>query len=224
MMMDMPAAITECAAVNWSSVAAATEEYSTFISIVRQTWSAESLRDILSGHVAVPDDEINQAIASRLSDEDSVKSLSITSKENGRLEIHADTAKLGRIELSGTVDAFVHEGDSSYMTYTVKERALKDHGLMSWFFSRISLSMVERLSGRIELADDLPTTIKGNTVTVNFAERLKTSNLAQANYAGCNLLDALVITSAVPHDGYVEFDTELRVPDSLKELLLNILQ
>jgi len=225
MMMDMPSAlVTPCAAVNWGSVAAATEEYSSFIAIVRQTWSAESLQDILAGHVAVPDDEINRALAEQLADNDQVKALSITSHENGRLDIHADTAKIGRIELSGTMDAFVHDGDHSYMTYTIKERALKDHGLLSWFFSRISLSMAEKLTGRIELAEDLPTKIHGNTITVDFSERLRNSRLAQASYDGFNLLDALVISRATPHDGYVELDTELRVPDALKTLLKNILQ
>lgn len=224
-MMDMPSAlVTSCAAVNWGSVAAATEEYKSFIAIVRQTWSAESLQDILRGHIAVPDEEINRALAEQLEGSDQVKSLSITSRDNGRLDIQADTAKLGRIELSGTVDAFVHDGDRSYMTYTVKERALKDHGLMSWFFSRISLSMAQKLTGRIELAEDLPTKIHGNTVTVDFSERLRSSSLAQASYDGFNLLDALVISRATPHDGYVELDTQLRVPDTLKTLLMDILQ
>lgn len=220
-MMDMPVAIVEnMQQIDWGAVSAQAEQYKPVFDVVKKTWSKESLLDIIQGHIAVPDDTINEAIAARIDEESQVKSLSITSRENGRLEIHADTKKIGRVELSGTVDAFVHDAEQSYMTYTVRERALKDHGLMSWFFSRISLSMAEKLVGHVELSEDLPTTIKGNSVTVDFQELLRASDIGQTSVQGYNLLDVLRIEEAVPHDGYVEFRTSLELPDTLKAVLL----
>jgi hypothetical protein len=222
-MVDMPAAIAEnVQQIDWGQLSAKVEDYKPVIDVVRKTWSKESLLDIIQGHISVPDDTINEAIAARIEPDGQVKSLSITSKENGRLEIHADTKKIGRVELSGTVDTFVHHADCSYMSYTVRERALKDHGLMSWFFSRISLSMAERLVGHVELVDDLPTKISGNTITVDFHELLRSSELGQTSIQGYNLLDVLRIEEAVPHDGYIEFKTSLDVPDEVKTMLINI--
>ena len=220
-MIDMPAAIVESVQqIDWGALSAQAEQYKPVFDVVKKTWSKESLLDIMRGHIAVPDDTINDAIAARIDEDSQVKSLSVTSKENGRLEIHADTKKIGRIELSGTVDAFVHDAEHSYMTYTVRERALKDHGLMSWFFSRISMSMAEKLVGHIDLSENLPTTIKGNSITVDFQDLLRASDIGQTSFKGYNLLDVLHIEEAVPHDGYVEFKTSLDLPDELKALLL----
>ena len=223
-MIDMPAALANVQNIDWGRVQDAVADYGPAIDIIKKTWSRESLLDIMNGHIAVPDDVINEAIANRLPADGSVKSLQVTSKSNGRLDILADTKKAGRIELSGNIDAFVHDGASSYMTYTVKERALKDHGLLSWFFTRISLTMAEKLVGHLDLGDDLPTTVKGNSVTVDYAQILQESDLGRTSIAGCNLLDALKIKSAEPHEGYVTFQTALDVPDGVRSILLNILQ
>lgn len=224
-MIDLPAAASGLQQINLGSLSAAIEDYGPVIEVVRKTWDKESLRDILNGHLAVPDQVINEAISKKVASmEDSpVKSLSIASKENGRLAINADTNKLGRIELSGTVDAFVHDASHSYMTYTLKERELKDHGFMSWIFSRISLSMAEKIVGPIELSDDLPTTIHGNTITVDFNDLLRSSELGQTTIRGYNLLDVVHIDGAVPHEGYVEFATSVDLPENVRSMLLNIL-
>lgn len=191
---------------------------------IKSVWDKQSLEKIIEGKFAVPDDTINAIIANQIKGDDKLKSLSITSKENGRLEIHADTKKQGRIELSGTIDAFVHNGDTSYMTYTVKNKDLKDHGgVTGWMFSHLSLSLLEKLVGPIQLGDSLPSTIKGNSVTVDYSQVLKQAPLAQTSLYGYNLLDALRIDGAVPHDGYIEFQTSLNIPDNVKTLLLALL-
>jgi len=219
-MLDMPAVIQEVQQVDWGALQEQAADYRPVLDVVKKTWSKESLLDIMRGHIAVPDATINEAIAARIDENSQVKSLKLTSRENGRLDILADTKKIGRVELSGTIDDFVHNADKSYMTYTIKERALKDHGLMSWFFSRISLSMAEKLVGHMELSEDLPTEIHGNHVTVDFHDLLRASDLGQTSFRGYNLLDMLHIENAVPHDGYVEFKTSLDLPDGLKALLL----
>ena len=193
------------------------------IQVVQKTWDKESLLGIMQGRIAVPDTAVNDALAQQLPAGGPVKALSITSRENGRLDIHADTEKIGRVEISGTVDAFVHNGDASYMTYTVKDKELKDHNILSWAFSRLSLSMMQKLTGPVSISDDLPVSLKGNSVTVDFHQILKQSDLGQTSFYGYNLLDALRIESATPHDGYIEFKTALNIPDEAKALLLKLL-
>ena len=61
---------------------------------------------------------------------------------------------------------------------------------------------------------------QGNSVTVDFQELLRASDIGQTSVQGYNLLDVLRIEEAVPHDGYVEFRTSLELPDTLKAVLL----
>ena len=199
------------------------KDYGPAISIIRATWSKETLYDLAHGHLAIPDDVLNDAIARSIAGSSKVKSLSITSKEKkNRLEIHADTEKAGRIELSGEIKEFVHNADQSYFSYRVRERELEDHGLASWIFSRISLSMAQRLFGSIEFPDDLPTKIRHNTLTIDFRKVLEQSDMGKAELAGHRLIDMVEIEEAMPHDGYIDIRTELHVPDDVKFMLLNL--
>jgi hypothetical protein len=221
--MEMPAIITQAVNnIDLGVVSEQVENYAPAIAVVKNTWDKESLLEILNGQISVPDSVINSAIEEKIAGSDKVKSLTLTSQADGRLKIEADTFKVGRLELLGTVDEFVHKDSQTYAVYTVKERELPDHKVVSWIFSRISLSMAQKLVGKIDLGDDLPTTINHNTVKIDFSELLKQSDLGQTSFMGYNLLDALVIEKAEPHDGYVEFTTALNVPEPVKKMLQNI--
>lgn len=152
-----------------------------------------------------------------------VTELRLTSKANGRLEIFANTKKMGRLEFSGTIEEFVHNKEDSHVTYRVRERALKDHGLASWFFSRISMSMAQKLFGRFDLGESLPTSVKGNYITVDCREALERSELAEAQIKGYRVLDMLEIKNAVPHDGYIMFETRLNIPQEIQTAALDLL-
>ena len=167
---------------------------------------------------------INDALEHRLSNGDyNVKTMTVASHENGKIDIKADTKKLGRIEVSGTIEEMVHNMDDSHVTFKVKERALKDHGLASWFISRMSLSMVQNIFGKIEV-EDIPTTIKGNQVTVDLKPVLENTELATTELRGHRLLDLFRVESATPHEGYITVKTKVDVPDDVKEMALNVLR
>lgn len=227
-MIDLPPAIeSSVKAFDLGSITAALQEAGPFLSIAKETWSRETLLDILSGHIAVPDEEINKAIAENIAkrkkEDPNVRSLTVTSRQDGQLQINADTRSLGKIEMSGIIEECVHDGTSCWVTYRMKERSLGDQGLLSWIVSRISLSMTSKLfGGDLEFADDIPVTLKGNRLKVDFTERVQKSRLAAVQYNGCSLLSMLRVESAVPHEGYIVFDTGMVLPDKLKEALKNI--
>src|SRR5574344_328909 len=97
-------------AADWSwlpgGIDSTVSEYSPYIRTIKKIWDKQSLEKLIEGKFAVPDETINAAIAEQIKDDPRVKSLSITSKKNGRLEIHADIKKYGGVELSGTIDKF----------------------------------------------------------------------------------------------------------------------
>ena len=84
--------------------------------------------------------------------------------------------------------------------------------------------MAEKLVGHVDLAEDLPTTITGNSIRVDYHALLMETELGKTTLAGHNLLEALHVEKAVPHDGYVEFSTSLDLPENVKHILLNILK
>ena len=231
--MDMPAIISEYfPGISVESISEAVEDYQPAWQVIQHTWSNETLKEIMQGKVSVPDSVINEAIAESLQAEKDgseaaaeppVTELKLTSRENGRLEIFANTKKIGRVEFSGTIEEFVHNKEDSHVTYRVRERALKDHGLASWFFSRISMSLSQKLFGKFDLGESLPTTIKGNYITVDCRKALEQSKLAKAEIKGYPVLDMLEIKNAVPHDGYIMFETRLNIPQEIQVAALDLL-
>ena len=231
--MDMPAIISEYfPGISAESISEAVEDYQPAWQVIQHTWSNETLKEIMQGKVSVPDSVINEAIAESLQAEKDgseaaaeppVTELKLTSRENGRLEIFANTKKIGRVEFSGTIEEFVHNKEDSHVTYRVRERALKDHGLASWFFSRISMSMSQKVFGKFDLGESLPTTIKGNYITVDCRKALEQSKLAKAEIKGYPVLDMLEIKNAVPHDGYIMFETRLNIPQEIQVAALDLL-
>ena len=231
--MDMPAIISEYfPGISAESISEAVEDYQPAWQVIQHTWSNETLKEIMQGKVSVPDSVINEAIAESLQAEKDgseaaaeppVTELKLTSRENGRLEILANTKKIGRVEFSGTIEEFVHNKEDSHVTYRVRERALKDHGLASWFFSRISMSLSQKLFGKLDLGESLPTTIKGNYITVDCRKALEQSKLAKAEIKGYPVLDMLEIKNAVPHDGYIMFETRLNIPQEIQVAALDLL-
>ena len=231
--MDMPAIISEYfPSISGESILEAVEDYQPAWQVIQHTWSNETLKEIMQGKVSVPDSVINEAIAESLqaekdgseaAAEPSVTELKLTSRENGRLEIFANTKKIGRVEFSGTIEEFVHNKEDSHVTYRVRERALKDHGLASWFFSRISMPLSQNLFGKFDLGESLPTTIKGNYITVDCRKALEQSKLAKAEIKGYPVLDMLEIKNAVPHDGYIMFETRLNIPQEIQVAALDLL-
>ena len=236
--MDMPAIISEYfPGISAESISEAVEDYQPAWQVIQHTWSNETLKEIMQGKVSVPDSVINEAIAESLKAESGgsdagddgpgaeppVTELKLTSRENGRLEIFANTKKIGRVEFSGTIEEFVHNKEDSHVTYRVRERALKDHGLASWFFSRISMSLSQKLFGKLDLGESLPTTIKGNYITVDCRKALEQSKLVKAEIKGYPVLDMLEIKNAVPHDGYIMFETRLNIPQEIQVAALDLL-
>ena len=231
--MDMPAIISEYfPGISAESISEAVEDYQPAWQVIKHTWSNETLKEIMQGKVSVPDSVINEAIAESLQAEKDgseaaaeppVTELKLTSRENGRLEIFANTKKIGRVEFSGTIEEFVHNKEDSHVTYRVRERALKDHGLASWFFSRISMSLSQKLFGKLDLGESLPTTIKRNYITVDCRKALEQSKLAKAEIKGYPVLDMLEIKNAVPHDGYIMFETRLNIPQEIQVAALDLL-
>jgi hypothetical protein len=105
----------------------------------------------------------------------------------------------------------------------VRSRNIPEHGLMSWVFSRVSLAMAERMVGHVELSEDLPISIRHNTVTVDYSKVLAESDFGKTEYQGHRLMDMLEIEGAKPKDGGIEFDTKLNVPDDVKKALVAVL-
>ncbi len=219
-MIDLPAGWQEKAAqVDWSKVQEAVQDYGPVIQVIQNTWDKESLLEISQGKLFVPDDVMNKAIAKRIPADSTVKSVTIASHANGRMDVRAETEKVGPVELSGEIQEFVHDGDKSYMVYRVRERNIPDHSLMSWVFSRISLSMAERLVGHIELSEDLPVQIQHNSVRIDYSKVLSESDFGKTEFQGHRLLDMVEIDKATPKDGGVEFETKLNIPDDVKDAL-----
>lgn len=225
-MIDLPAGwLEQVGSIDWSEIKEKVQDYGPAIKILRSTWSRETLADISRGKLFVPDEVMNEAIARRLAadPEQKLKRLTLKSHKNGKLEILGETER-EKLKLKGEIRELVHRGDKSYMVYHVTSKRLPGHGLNSWLFSLVSLSMVERLVGNIQISEALPIEISHNDVRLDCSQVLAASGFGRTEYRGHRLLDMLEIKGATPKEGGIEFETELHVPDKVKEGLRALLK
>lgn len=226
MVIDIPANVIEQVKnVDWSAVREAVRDYSPALTVLRDTWDRETLAQIAEGHLFVRDSVLNEAIAKNLGMGGTIRGIVMRSHANGRLDLLCTTTKkYKKVELSGTIEEFVHDGDKSYAVYCVREKNIPDHGFVSWVFSRVSLSMVERMMGRFDVSENLPVEIHGNKVHVDFREMLAASKLGQTEFHGHRLTDMIEIEGASVQEGGIMFDTKLNVPDDVRDALEALLQ
>ena len=226
MAIDIPPQwVEQVQRIDWGRVSAAVADYGPVLTVLRDTWDRETISEIADGHLFVRDAVLNDAIAHNLGTDGTIRSVQLTSHEDGHLGVVCTTdKKYKRVELSGTIKEFVHTGDKSYAVYHVDKKKLPDHGFISWLFSRLSLAMTERLVGRLDVSDRIPVDIRGNDVTVDFHDVLAASRLGTTEFRGPPLLSMVEIEGATVKEGGIMFDTRLNVPDDVKDALRAILQ
>lgn len=226
MVIELPANfIEQVKNIDWGSVREAVADYAPALTVLRDTWDRETLAQIAEGHLFVRDSVLNEAIAKNIGTEGSIRSVVLRSHASGRLDLLCTTTKkYKKVELSGTIEEFVHDGDKSYAVYRVREKNIPHHGFVSWVFSRVSLSMVERMMGRFDVSDTLPVEIHGDKVHVNFHEVIAASQLGQTEFHGHRLTDMIEIEGASVQEGGIMFDTKLNVPDDVRDALKALLQ
>lgn len=226
MVIDIPMHIVEdVRGIDWGAVKDAVADYGPVLSVVRDTWDRETLTEIADGRLFVRDEMLNDAIAKNLGTDAAVTGIRLTSHADGRLDIDCTTKKKYKhIELSGTIEEIVHDGEKSYAVYRVRRKNVPHHGLVSWIFSRVSLSMVERMVGPLDVSERVPVDVRGNRVRVDFHEVLEASRLGRTEFRGHRLVDMIEIEGAEVREGGIMFDTKLNVPDDVKDALKNILK
>ena len=223
-MIDLPVSWQEqLQQIDWAKVQEKVADYGPALHVIRDTWDRETLTEISQGNLFVSDKMLNEAIARNIKEDSPARSVLLESKENGRLNVTIDTVKLGKVELSGEVREFVHDGDKSYMVYRVRERNIPNHGLMSWVFSRISMAMAQRMVGKLHISDDMPVEIKHNNVRIDYSKVLADSDFGKTMFHGHRLLDMIEIENATPKEGGIMFKTKLNIPDDVKDDLKNLL-
>lgn len=221
-MIDLPANIDTSLQAGWVQVQDQVADYGPTLEKIRKVWDKQSLMALLQGHVFVSDDLMNEAIAKKVPADGGVKAIHITSHENGRMDIKAETTRHGTLTMSGDIEDFVHKDGQSYMVYHVRSKRLPGHGLMSWIFSRVSLGMAQRFAGALDLPEELPMQIQGNRVRIDYSQLVASSSLGQTEFMGHKLADMLVIKGATPKDGGIEFATSLNIPPEVRMALLRM--
>lgn len=220
--VTLPAALTD-AVMSWSAESPVLD-LSDSLSVVKDTWNLQTFSQLQEGKVAVPDEAINDTLAKAIADSELVKELKIESMANQQLKITAATAKSGKIEMLCQVEKFEHDKDNSVVTLKVVSKNLPERPLLSWIFSRISLSLAAKLLGDVNPGQGLKMAINGNEITVDFHQALYRSAAGGLELFGYRPLDYLAVYGATPNEGYVEFRTNMSLPENIKEIMRHSLQ
>jgi len=228
-MIDLPPAIVEPAnffsigGIDLGNIREQAEGMKPLLTIAQDTWSRETLADIIKGKVFISDKVINDAIAGRLRSDAKIPlaKLALTSSKD-KLKIAAETKTGDIFEFSGKIIDFVHRGDKTYMTYKIERHEMPGQGIYSFLFANLSLSMVQSLMGDIELGETLPVSLEGNELKMDFSPQVAASAFGKAKVGPIPLKDAVEIVGANPKDGGLEVKTRLNLPDNYKKMLQDL--
>ena len=226
-MIDLPANFNgDTITIDIKKLKEKVADYAPAVNILRETWNRETLAQMAEGKIFVPQETINEYIAERLNNtaNSPVKEITVAAHKDGILDINAVTKNDDKLLLSGTIETFSQKDGRALFNYRVKKHKLPGHGLTSWIFSNVSLSMAQKLFGKVQINDELPVTIKHDTVQMDLSEVLAASAMGKTEIAGHKVTEILEIENAVPKEGGIEIDTKLHVSDDLKKILLNIIK
>ena len=224
-MLDMPTVLPAAFTAElqqWASEVNVSDA-AEMIKVVQETWSLQTFNAIEQGRVAVPDDVINQSLTAMLEEGGPVKKMTVTSLADNKINITALTEKTGHVVLICKVEQFKHDKDHSVIKLKALNKKLPDKPVMSWIFARVSLAMAAKITGGINPGEGLQLTLHGNEATIDFHQALYQSRFGTVQLFGYRLVDFVAVTQAVPHDGYVEFQTSLTLPDQIKTMVKNAL-
>ncbi len=222
--MDMPVMMVQVAenVRNWD-VSSRLSDVTRMVSVLREVWDRQTVANLAQGSIAVPDDVLNQSLQQAIGDSDRVKEFTLTSLDNNKIKIHLRTEAVGTVNLVCRIKQFEHDKNHSVMKLSILDKQLPDRPLLSFIFSHISMALVTKLAGPIDVGSDLALAIDGNDVTVDFHQALSRSKLATVEVMGYRLLDQVEITGATAQAGAVVFQTNLDVPQHVVDALMQAL-
>lgn len=223
-MVDMPAYIEQGASAFFDIAdSVKIPDYSKVIPILQQTWDAQTFSDLKQGKVAVPDDVINNYLAQAIQGNDKVSELKVTSLENNKFRFTAQTSSMGRVEMLCLLQELQHDKNHSVLTIKLLSKKLPDKPLMSFLFSHVSMAMVVKIVGPVDVAQGVNLSYRGNVVHIDFHQALYDSAFGKAELYGYNILDAIAINGAATKEGAVTINTDLDLPENVKGMIARVL-
>ncbi|MBP1763996.1 MAG: hypothetical protein H6Q65_1054 [Firmicutes bacterium] len=219
---SQPAAPAE-AAVGWLNPSQLLAEEQNML-LLKEVWDAQTFVELRAGHVVVTDQVMNELLAENIAGSQKITGITVTSRENGQVELAVVTPSLGRVKIIGVLEEIHHDVNSSSITFRVVNKHLLDKPMVSWIFSRLSLAMLTKLYGNPVAGTDVFVTMQGNTVTADFHDYLHTTRIGQVNLLGYCLLDEVRITGAQTRAGSIILDTNLAITPELSALIPAFLQ
>lgn len=224
--MDMPVAVVQAAEIEHQNpirVSAEVPDFSQIIAVLKKAWTVQTVEQLESGAIVVPEDILNQSLAEALPPNGPVKNLKVTALGSQKIRILADTTSVGRVDMVCLVEGFEHDADHSVLKLKALEKSLPDRPLMSFIFSHVSLAMITHMAGNLDVGSGLNLSFYGNEVTIDFHEALQQSPLGQNRVLGRNLLNEVQIQGLEIQPGSFVFQTNLKLPPTLIGLLKNLL-
>ena len=177
--------------------------------VLKDTWSAQTLKDLENGVIAVPESAINEYLEAALPEHPDIRSAHLAIHPDNKLALNIDTKGTGKMALEGTVTRFVQNSDESDMSIQIGKRKMLDKPITSWFFAHISLGMLTKLFGNPlnDEQDKFITKIHGNTLDIDFKPYVSQSTLSRVSAGGFSLFDLFSVDSLSTDEGVVYLHT-----------------
>lgn len=133
--MDMPVDLPSSwiSQIDLSAISGKVADFTPVIKVIKDTWNKQTLEGLREGKVAVSDELLNESLARSIENNENISDLQVTSIGDKKIKIKANTAHLGRVEMTCRIDRFEHNKDNSTVQFTVVKKKLPDKGFFIIF-------------------------------------------------------------------------------------------
>lgn len=189
--------------------------------IIKGIIDENTLIEIRSGKIYVPDDIVNKEISRRIlgTKDNKISSIQVASTQDGKLNIIVHMTDGKNILLSGVIKTLSFNNGVGVFQYNVENHEMTGSVMASWILSSLTLGFMQKLIGLNGVPDSIDVKMDGNNVMVDFSRILLESKLGKAEFKGIHIIELLEMQSANSVEGGTEIMVQWKGREVVKEKL-----
>ena len=185
------------------------------IRAMNEIWGRQTLLELMSGHVVLPDTVVNSFLNKESS---RFKKINIATAGGQRIDIDALTIQGESVQLATKVISLVHNSMQSRLVLMIEKKSLPERRLLSWLLQYVSVGFLAKFFPSLD-GDGMIVTIDGNQVTIDFHEKLHSLVQSRSGAIGEKVFEHMEILSIITGPGESVVNVNLHLEAGLRQAL-----
>lgn len=185
---------------------------------IKALWDLTILQGLLADRVVLTAEKINYIIKGKISEQVEYAEVIVVFSAGNRLEVHAINKQGHSLSCAAAVRECKHNEWDSVLSFQSLDQAGSEQQ-SAQLLSLVGAAFFESFFGHIDLVQGVTAIPTGDSVTLYFTKPLFGSVLAGSTIFGLQPANIVNLQAATLQDQSILVDTELFVPDNVREVL-----